>query len=104
MPWKILGEALRAATPVDDFGLVDLISLVVGGRKTGRGADRAVDIDHSSARPADQMVVVVTDAIFESRLPGPVGWAQELVFATVGRRGITAAVRAAKQHLEGREA
>jgi hypothetical protein len=38
--------------------------------------------------------------IFESRLPGPVGWLQELAFSTVGRRGITAAVRAAKAHLE----
>jgi hypothetical protein len=40
-------------------------------------------------------------AIFESRLPGPLGWTQELLFSTVGRRGITAAVRAAKAHLEG---
>lgn len=40
------------------------------------------------------------DALFDSRLPGPLGWLHELVFATVGRRGITAAVRAAKRRLE----
>jgi len=40
------------------------------------------------------------EAIFESRLPRPLAWAQELVFANVGKRGITAAVEAAKAHLE----
>ena len=43
-------------------------------------------------------------AIFESRLPGPIGWAHELLFSAVGRRGIRAAVRAAKEHLERGEA
>jgi hypothetical protein len=40
------------------------------------------------------------DAIFESRLPGPIGRLHEVVFSIVGRRGIRSAVRAAKTHLE----
>jgi hypothetical protein len=33
-------------------------------------------------------------------LPGPLGWIHETIFATVARRGIDGAVRAAKAHLE----
>jgi hypothetical protein len=40
------------------------------------------------------------DAIFDSRLPRPIGRLHELVFSTVGRRGISSAVQAAKTHLE----
>ena len=40
------------------------------------------------------------DAIFESRLPGPIGWAHELVFSAVGQRGIRSAVRSAKTFFE----
>ena len=35
------GETVGTATPVDDFGLVDVVALVVRGRKTGRRADGA---------------------------------------------------------------
>ena len=70
--WRAgLGQAVRTAAPVDDLGLVDLVALVVGRRETGRGADRAVDVDHAAADAADQMVVVVADPILEaSRRPG----------------------------------
>ena len=61
------GQAIRTAAPVGDLGLVDLVALVVGRRETGRGADRAVDVDHAAADSADQMVVVVADAILEAR-------------------------------------
>jgi hypothetical protein len=56
----------RTATPVHDLGLVDLVAIVVAGRETGSRADRAVDIDHAAAGAADQMVVVVGDAILEA--------------------------------------
>jgi len=59
--WR--GLAVRTASPVGDFGFVDLVALVVGGRQAWRGAGRAVDIDDATADPADQVVVVVADAI-----------------------------------------
>jgi hypothetical protein len=63
--------ALRTAAPVDDFGLVDLVALVVDGGETGGRAGRAVDVDHAAATPANQVVVVVADPILEAcRRPG----------------------------------
>ena len=62
-----LGLAVRTAPPVGDFGFFDLVALVVGRRETGRGTDRAVDVDDATADPADQVVVVVADAIFVAR-------------------------------------
>ena len=61
-----LGQAIRTAPPVGDLGLVDLVALVVDRRETGRRADRAVDVDQTAADAADQMVVVVADAILEA--------------------------------------
>jgi hypothetical protein len=61
------GDAIRAASPVGDFGLVDFVASVVGRREAGCEADRAVDVDDAAADAADQMVVVVADAILESR-------------------------------------
>ena len=61
-----LGQAIRTAPPVGDFGLVDLVAHVVGRRETGGGADRAVDVDQTAADSADQMVVVVADPILEA--------------------------------------
>src|ERR687892_320793 len=55
--------ALRAAPPVGDLGLVDLVAPVVDWRETGRGADCAVDVDHTAAGAADQVMVVVTHPI-----------------------------------------
>ena len=55
--------ALGAPAPVDDLGLVDLVARVVGGRQARRVADRAVDVDHPAAGPADEVVVVVTDPV-----------------------------------------
>ena len=62
-----LGLTIRTAAPVGDLGLVDLVALVVGRREAGRGADRAVDVDHAAADATDQMMVVVADAILEAR-------------------------------------
>ena len=59
--------AIRTPPPVRDLGLVDLVSLVVGGRETGRGPGRAVHVHDAAADAADQMVVVVADATLETR-------------------------------------
>ena len=60
-------DALGAAAPVDDLGLVDLVARVVGGGEARRLADRAVDVDHPAARAADEVVVVVADAVLVAR-------------------------------------
>jgi len=64
--WPGLGHALGTASPIRDLGLVDLEPLIVGrGEARGR-SDRAIDVDHAAADPADQMMVVVADAILEA--------------------------------------
>ena len=68
MGWRAsLGEAIRTATPVRDLGFVDLVAPVVDRRETRGGADHAVDVDHTAADSADQMMVVVADPILEAR-------------------------------------
>ena len=59
-------EAFRTTPPVHDLGFVDLVALAVHRRETRRKSDRAVNIDRAAADAADQMVVVVADAILES--------------------------------------
>jgi hypothetical protein len=61
-----LSQAIRTATPVGDFGLVDCVAHVRDGRETGGGADGAIDVYHAAADATDQMVVIVADAIFET--------------------------------------
>src|SRR6516165_8645802 len=58
--------ALGASTPVDDLGLADLVARVVGGGQAGGVADRAVDVGDGTARPAEDVVVVVSDPCFVS--------------------------------------
>ena len=68
---------------------------------TDKGVDARLVIEVEPLEPLDAgRSRVRQEAIFESRLPAPLGWVHELVFASVGKRGITAAVRAAKAHLE----
>jgi hypothetical protein len=61
-----LCQAIRTPSPVGDLGLFDLITPVVDRPETWGGADRAVDVDHAATDAADQMVVVVADAILET--------------------------------------
>src|SRR4029453_12220806 len=56
-------HAAGAPTPVDDLGLVDLVTRVVGGDQARSVADRAVHVDHAPACSTDQVVVVVADPI-----------------------------------------
>ena len=68
---------------------------------TDKGVDARLVIEVEPLEPLDAgRSRVRQEAIFESRLPGPLGWIHELVFSTVGRRGITSAVRSAKAQLE----
>ncbi len=63
----VAGLALRTTSPIGDLGLIDDEALVVGRIEARRGSNRAVNIDDPTAFPADQVVVVVADAVFESR-------------------------------------
>ena len=49
------------------FGLIDPVTRVVRGGQARGLADGAVDVDRFSAGATDQMVVVVADAVLESR-------------------------------------
>jgi len=60
-------RALGAASPIHDLGFVDFVSPGVGRGETRGNAHRAVHIDHAAADPADQMMVIVANAIFEAR-------------------------------------
>jgi hypothetical protein len=59
-------DTIRTAPPVGDLGLVDLVAPVVARRETRGRADRAIDVDHAAADPANQVVVIVADPIFET--------------------------------------
>jgi len=50
--------------------------------------------------PAGRGSRIRQKALLESRLPRPLNWAHELVFAVASRHGIRQAVRAAKAYLE----
>jgi hypothetical protein len=68
-------------------------------RSTGKGMDSRLVIE---VAPATDGSTVRQEAILESRAPGPLGWLHERIFGTVARRGISSALRAAKQRLEAR--
>ena len=71
-------QAIRTAAPVGDLGFVDLVALVVARGETRRVADGAVDVDDAAADAADQVMVVVADAILvASRRPGGLDAADE---------------------------
>jgi ATP-dependent DNA ligase len=73
-----LRNAIRTAAPVGHVGLLNLVALVVPCCETWRGAHRAVDVDDSAALTADEMVMIVADAILEaSRRPGRLDPAEE---------------------------
>lgn len=54
---------LGADSPIGNVGFIDVVAMVVRRREAGRGADRAINVDHASALSTDQMVVVVVDAV-----------------------------------------
>jgi hypothetical protein len=60
-------DAVRAAAPENDFGLVDLEPGGSARGETWRFADGAVDIDGAPAVAADEVVMVVADSGLEER-------------------------------------
>lgn len=57
---------IRAAAPVDDFGLVDLEAMIVLGVETRRRSNGTVDIEDEATASTYQVMVIVPDAIFET--------------------------------------
>jgi hypothetical protein len=58
---RVAGEALGAEPPVDDLGLFDHVSVVLGCGQTGTATNGAVDISDGSTAAADHVVVVIAD-------------------------------------------
>jgi carbon monoxide dehydrogenase subunit G len=65
---------------------------------TGKGMDSRLVI---TVEPDGRGARVTQEALLDSRGPGPLGWLHERVFGIVARRGIVAALLAAKRRLEG---
>jgi hypothetical protein len=61
------GLAIGTGAPVDDLRLIDLKTGVIGCAQAGCRTDGAIDILGFSAGAADQVVVVVADAILIKR-------------------------------------
>ena len=66
-------------------------------RSTGKGMDSRLVI---TVQPDGTGAVARQEVILASRAPGPLGWLHERIFGAVARRGIAAALRAAKLRLE----
>ena len=66
-------------------------------RSTGKGMDSRLVI---VVEPDGAGAVARQEVLLESRAPGPLGWLHERVFGLVARRGIDAALAAAKRQLE----
>src|SRR5690606_888251 len=60
-------EAVGAGAPVDDFSFVDAVAGVGGGGQARGVAGGAIDVDGLAAGAADEVMVVVADAIFVKR-------------------------------------
>ena len=67
-------------------------------RSIGKGMESRLVI---AVEPADDGSVARQEVILDSRAPGPLGWLHERLFGIVARRGIEAALAAAKTRLEG---
>jgi hypothetical protein len=63
----------------------------------GNGMDSRLVIE---VEPAGSGSIARQEVILDSRAPGPIGWLHERVFGIVARRGIEAALDAARRRLE----
>jgi uncharacterized protein YndB with AHSA1/START domain len=68
-------------------------------RSTGKGMDSRLFIE---IEPEGAGTIARQEVSLDSRAPGPLGWLHERVFGFVARRGIVAALAAAKRKLESR--
>jgi uncharacterized protein YndB with AHSA1/START domain len=67
-------------------------------RSTDKGMDSRLMI---AVEPDGAGTLARQEVILDSRAPGPLGWLHERIFGIVARRGIVAALAAAKARLEG---
>ena len=67
-------------------------------RSGGKGMDSRLVIE---VRPDGLGTSARQEALLDSRAPGPLGWLHERAFGIVARRGLRAALAAAKARLEG---
>ena len=63
----------------------------------GKGMDSRLVIE---LQPDGDGTLARQHVLLDSRAPGPLGWLHERVFGIVARRGIVAALAAAKAHLD----
>jgi hypothetical protein len=68
-------------------------------RSAGKGMESRLVIE---VEPDGSGALARQGVILDSRAPGPLGYVQERIFGIVARRGIEAALRAAKRRLESR--
>ncbi len=68
-------------------------------RSTGKGMDSRLVI---AVEPSGSGSLARQEVFLDSRAPGPLGWVHERIFGIVAKRGIEAALRAAKARLEQR--
>ena len=66
-------------------------------RSTGKGMDSRLVI---VVEPSGAGTLARQEVVLASRAPGPLGWLHERIFGAVARRGIVAALAAAKARLE----
>ena len=66
-------------------------------RSVGKGMDSRLII---AVEPAGDGTLARQEVVLDSGAPGPLGWLHERLFGLVARRGITAALAAAKSRLE----
>jgi len=66
-------------------------------RSTGKGMESRLVI---AVEPDGTGTIARQEILLDSFAPGPIGWVHERIFGMVARRGIEAALRAAKATLE----
>jgi hypothetical protein len=66
-------------------------------RSVGKGMDSRLVI---AVEPSGEGALARQEVLLDSRAPGPLGWLHERGFGVVARRGIVAALAAAKARLE----
>lgn len=64
---RSLVKTIGTGSPVDDFGFIDVKPGVVRSSEAWGFADGAVDIDGFPTDAADEVVVIVADAVFVER-------------------------------------
>tara|TARA_R110002096_G_scaffold238581_20_gene430240 strand:- start:2624 stop:3079 length:456 start_codon:yes stop_codon:yes gene_type:complete len=67
VPWSGCCLAIGTGAPIDHLRLIDLKSGVIRSGQAGPYPNRAINVGRLSATPADHVVMVVANSIFEER-------------------------------------